>query len=41
MLLGFKSRFEQYVINGSKTHTIRRVKKVSPKVGEICHCYGF
>lgn len=40
MLIGFKSRFEPYILDGSKTHTIRRVKKVPPRVGEICHCYG-
>lgn len=40
MLLGFKKRFEPFIIEGSKTHTIRRTKKVSPKVGETCHCYG-
>lgn len=40
MLLGFKARFEQFVREGSKTHTIRRTKKVPPKVGETCHCYG-
>lgn len=40
MLLGFKKQFEPFVLEGSKTHTIRRVKKVPPKVGETCHCYG-
>ena len=40
MLLGFKARFEPFVIEGSKTHTIRRVKKIPPKIGEVCHCYG-
>jgi hypothetical protein len=40
MLLGFKQRFEQFVREGSKTHTIRRLKKHSPKVGDVCHCYG-
>jgi hypothetical protein len=40
MLLGFKPQFEQFVREGSKTHTIRREKRYPPKVGEICHCYG-
>jgi hypothetical protein len=40
MLLGFKPRFEPYIIEGSKTHTIRRKKKYPPRVGEVCHCYG-
>lgn len=40
MLLGFKRQFELYVTEGSKTHTIRRVKKIPPRVGETCHCYG-
>ncbi len=40
MLLGFKKQFEQYVREGSKTHTIRRVKRYPPKVGDVCHCYG-
>jgi hypothetical protein len=45
MLLGFKRRFEPMVVDGSKTHTIRGLRKsaagrpVTPKVGEICHCY--
>ncbi len=40
MLLGFQSRFEQFVAEGSKTHTIRAYRKRRPKVGEACHCYG-
>lgn len=40
MLLGFKPRFEPYIIEGSKTHTIRRKKRIRPRVGEICHCFG-
>lgn len=39
MLLGFKQRFVPFVEDGSKTHTIRATRKISPKVGEICHCY--
>lgn len=40
MLLGFKRQFEPFILEGSKTYTIRREKKISPKVGETCHCYG-
>ena len=41
MLLGFQRRFEQYVFEGSKTHTIRAKRKLGPpKVGETLHCYG-
>ncbi len=40
MLLGFKPRFEPYVIEGSKTHTIRRKKRIRPRAGEVCHCFG-
>jgi hypothetical protein len=39
MLLGFKRRFAPFVEDGSKTHTIRGERKITPKVGEICHCY--
>ncbi len=39
MLLGFKRQFAPFVEEGSKTHTIRSERKISPKVGEICHCY--
>ena len=39
MLLGFKRQFAKYVEEGSKTHTIRAVRKITPKVGEVCHCY--
>lgn len=27
------------VEDGSKTHTIRGKRKITPRVGEICHCY--
>ncbi|HEX4138390.1 MAG TPA: hypothetical protein VHY84_27515 [Bryobacteraceae bacterium] len=40
MLLGFKRQFEPFVIEGSKTHTIRAIRKYTPIPGEICHCYG-
>lgn len=39
MLLGFKRQFAQYVEEGSKTHTIRAIRKITPRVGETCHCY--
>lgn len=38
-LFGFKPQFAAYVQEGSKTHTIRAHRKVSPKVGQVCHCY--
>lgn len=39
MLLGFKRRFAPFVEDGSKTHTIRATRKITPQVGEMCHCY--
>lgn len=39
MLLGFKKRFESFVEEGSKTHTLRAKRTIRPKVGETCHCY--
>jgi hypothetical protein len=39
MLLGFKKQFAPFILDGTKTHTIRATRKVSPKPGEICHCY--
>ncbi len=39
MLLGFKRRFSPFVEDGSKQHTIRSIRKIPPRVGEICHCY--
>jgi hypothetical protein len=39
MLLGFKRQFAPFVEDGSKTHTIRSVRKIAPRVGETCHCY--
>lgn len=40
LLLGFKRQFAKFVEEGSKQHTIRGIRKVAPKVGEICHCYA-
>lgn len=39
MLLGFKRQFAPYVLDGTKTHTIRGIRKNAPKIGETCHCY--
>ena len=39
MLLGFKKQFVPFILDGSKTHTIRAPRKTSPRVGETCHCY--
>lgn len=39
MLIGFKRRFAPFVEDGSKTHTIRAIRRIAPKVGEMCHCY--
>ncbi len=40
MLLTFKKRFEPYLLDGSKQHTIRAYRKNPAKVGETCYCYG-
>lgn len=37
MILGFKRRFERFVLDGSKTHTIRAGNRW--KVGDRCDCY--
>jgi hypothetical protein len=39
MLLGFHERFAPFVLDGSKTHTIRVERKVEMKAGGMCHCY--
>jgi hypothetical protein len=41
MMLGFKRRFAPYVLDGSKTHTIRGLRKdgKTAKPGETLHCY--
>ena len=39
MLLGFKRQFAPFIEDGSKTHTIRAIRKIMPKAGECCHCY--
>lgn len=38
-LLGFKRRFAPMVLEGSKRHTIRAIRKIPVKVGDVCHCY--
>jgi hypothetical protein len=40
MLLGFKDQFHPMILDGSKRHTIRAQRKIRPKPGETCHCYG-
>lgn len=41
MLLGFKRRFEPYVLDGSKRYTIRAFGNRRPfQVGDTCDCYG-
>ncbi len=39
MMLGFRHRFERMILEGSKTHTIRGKRSISPRVGETIHCY--
>jgi hypothetical protein len=39
MILNFQQRFVPYILEGSKTHTIRAPRKHEPHVGEICHCF--
>ena len=38
-LYGFKKRFVPFILEGSKTHTIRALRAHPTKVGDICHCY--
>lgn len=41
MLLNFKPQFVPFVEDGSKTHSIRALRKDGkvPRAGETCHCY--
>jgi len=39
MLLGFKTRFAPFILDGRKQHTIRATRKIRVRVGETCHCY--
>jgi hypothetical protein len=38
-LYGFKEQFVPYVLDGSKTHTIRAERKYSDKPGDTMHLY--
>lgn len=38
-LYGFKKRFVPFVLEGSKTHTIRAHRTHQDKPGDICHLY--
>src|ERR1051326_3119314 len=40
MLLGFQRQFIPYLLDHSKRHTIRAMRKRPFRVGDICHCYG-
>jgi len=43
MLLGMRRRFEPFVLDGSKTHTIRNKRKAPrrrPEPGDLCNVYG-
>lgn len=40
MLIGFKKRFIVPIQNGSKVFTIRKKRKVSPKIGETLYMYS-
>lgn len=39
MLFGFRGMFETFVVEGSKTHTIRGRRKIRPRVGKVADCY--
>lgn len=39
MLLGFKKRFVDPILIGTKVHTLRNKRKKTPKVGETLHMY--
>lgn len=39
MLLGFKPRFVDPILDGHKLHTLRNPRKVTPKVGEVLYMY--
>lgn len=39
MLLGFKKRFVEPILIGTKVHTMRRRRKTPPKIGETLHMY--
>lgn len=41
MLIGFSQRFANFVEEGSKTHTIRQLRRDGkvPRIGELLYCY--
>lgn len=39
MLLGFKQRFADKILDGSKVFTMRKERKIQPKIGETLHMY--
>lgn len=39
MLLGYKPRFVDPILIGTKVHTMRKPRKVKPKIGETLHMY--
>lgn len=39
MLLGFKKRFKQPILDGTKKFTIRERRKIEPKIGETLYMY--
>lgn len=40
MLLGFKKRFKEPIQLGTKVFTLRKRRKVRPKIGETIHMYS-
>lgn len=40
MLLGFKPEFSAPIKDGSKIHTLRKPRKIKPKIGETLHMYS-
>lgn len=39
MLLGFKQRFKEPILIGTKVFTMRDKRKIEPKIGETLHMY--
>ena len=39
MLLGFKKRFVEPILIGTKVHTMRKDRRVQPKIGERLYMY--
>jgi hypothetical protein len=40
MLLGFKKIFAPGIVDGSKIFTIRKLRKITPKIGETIYMYS-